>query len=269
MSWQKTFYSKNCVSRHERLDKPRKYDIMIIKQEAKSMDMKEFRAHGVGVSSHSNGLPDFGAVKKKAAFTLAEVLITLGIIGIVAALTMPMLMNDVRNKELEANFKKKSAEVQNALQMVQHTEGMTIYGNITNNLAYNANGYNVTIKDVLLKQFKEPAKLEDRHEILSNRVNGVPHSYKDYSGTAAFPHRELDDGTIIVNKEFFIFINNNNHLLTNQRLWVDVNGFRGPNRHGYDLFQFCLGPGDKLDFECDSYTQKALIQKDYFTKLPK
>ena len=30
--------------------------------------------------------------KKKAAFTLAEVLITLGIIGIVAAMTMPMLI---------------------------------------------------------------------------------------------------------------------------------------------------------------------------------
>lgn len=34
-------------------------------------------------------------------FTLAEVLITLGIIGVVAAMTMPTLINNTKNKELE------------------------------------------------------------------------------------------------------------------------------------------------------------------------
>lgn len=45
---------------------------------------------------------------KKSAFTLAEVLITLGIIGVVAALTLPALMADYRAKELEVRFKKPS-----------------------------------------------------------------------------------------------------------------------------------------------------------------
>ena len=40
---------------------------------------------------------------KKFAFTLAEVLITLGIIGVVAAMTMPSLI---------ANYKKKQAVTQ-------------------------------------------------------------------------------------------------------------------------------------------------------------
>lgn len=35
-------------------------------------------------------------LKNKTAFTLAEVLITLGIIGIVAALTLPALKKDKR-----------------------------------------------------------------------------------------------------------------------------------------------------------------------------
>ena len=38
---------------------------------------------------------------KKAAFTLAEVLITIGIIGVVAAITLPTVLTNVRNKELE------------------------------------------------------------------------------------------------------------------------------------------------------------------------
>ena len=38
---------------------------------------------------------------RKAAFTLAEVLITLGIIGVVAALTMPSLIAHYRKQEIE------------------------------------------------------------------------------------------------------------------------------------------------------------------------
>lgn len=44
--------------------------------------------------------------RKKFAFTLAEVLITLGIIGIVAALTMPMLIQNYNKKITEVRLKK-------------------------------------------------------------------------------------------------------------------------------------------------------------------
>ena len=45
------------------------------------------------------------SLKKKAAFTLAEVLITLGIIGVVAAITIPSLVNDYREKQTVTRFK--------------------------------------------------------------------------------------------------------------------------------------------------------------------
>lgn len=38
---------------------------------------------------------------KTKAFTLAEVLITLGIIGIVSAMTLPTLIQNKTNKELQ------------------------------------------------------------------------------------------------------------------------------------------------------------------------
>ncbi len=43
---------------------------------------------------------------QRAGFTLAEVLITLGIIGVVAALTMPALMASYQKKVLETRIKK-------------------------------------------------------------------------------------------------------------------------------------------------------------------
>lgn len=42
----------------------------------------------------------------KKAFTLAEVLVTLGIIGVVAALTMPTLINNSKQQILNNQFKK-------------------------------------------------------------------------------------------------------------------------------------------------------------------
>ena len=45
-------------------------------------------------------------MKKMNAFTLAEVLITLGIIGVVAAMTMPTLMSSTQGAQYKAAYKK-------------------------------------------------------------------------------------------------------------------------------------------------------------------
>lgn len=52
---------------------------------------------------------------KMKGFTLAEVLITLGIIGIVAALTMPQLFNRTRNSHLGAQFASTISTLENAI----------------------------------------------------------------------------------------------------------------------------------------------------------
>ena len=58
-------------------------------------------------ASHSKGLR---RISKRVAFTLAEVLITLGVIGVVAALTMPTLLKNIAersNSEAQANLVQK------------------------------------------------------------------------------------------------------------------------------------------------------------------
>lgn len=54
-------------------------------------------------------------MSKKKAFTLAEVLITLGIIGVVAALTMPSLMSNYRRKVAETQLKQTYSILLNAV----------------------------------------------------------------------------------------------------------------------------------------------------------
>ena len=56
--------------------------------------------------------------KKKAAFTLAEVLITLGIIGVVAAMTLPTVLSNVQDKVLESEAKKAANIVANGYKLM-------------------------------------------------------------------------------------------------------------------------------------------------------
>lgn len=67
-------------------------------------------------------------MKKKLAFTLAEVLITLGIIGVVAALTIPTLVQNYQKKALVTQLKKTIAVLDNGFKLMMATEGVdTIY----------------------------------------------------------------------------------------------------------------------------------------------
>jgi prepilin-type N-terminal cleavage/methylation domain-containing protein len=53
--------------------------------------------------------------KKKAAFTLAEVLITLGIIGVVAAMTIPNLISSYQKRVIETKLKEDYSIIQQVI----------------------------------------------------------------------------------------------------------------------------------------------------------
>lgn len=56
-------------------------------------------------------------------FTLAEVLITLGIIGVVAALTMPALIANSRKTEYSSRLKKFNSTMEQAIRMSELDNG--------------------------------------------------------------------------------------------------------------------------------------------------
>ena len=58
----------------------------------------------------------------KSGFTLAEVLITLSIIGIVAAITIPTLISTYRKKQLEAQVKVTYANIQQTLRYAEYED---------------------------------------------------------------------------------------------------------------------------------------------------
>ena len=75
-----------------------------------------------GVSK--TGFTLYSSLKRNAAFTLAEVLITLGIIGIVAAMTMPSLIAKHQEKVLIVSARKAFSTVLNATKLAQSQNGV-------------------------------------------------------------------------------------------------------------------------------------------------
>ena len=67
--------------------------------------------------SHNHGLRLF--LRCLAAFTLAEVLITLGIIGVVVAMTMPTLIQNYKNRVVETRLQKFYSVMNQAVQKAE------------------------------------------------------------------------------------------------------------------------------------------------------
>jgi len=75
-----------------------------------------------------------------AAFTLAEVLITLGIIGVVAAMTLPTLIQNYRKHEVETKLAKFYSVMNQAIKLSEVENGeMSAWGDIQSGFEKDAN----------------------------------------------------------------------------------------------------------------------------------
>ena len=66
-------------------------------------------------------------MNKKSAFTLTEVLVTLSIIGVVSALTVPTLMNQYQKKTQSVQIRKSINDFVSAIDMLITEEGKTSF----------------------------------------------------------------------------------------------------------------------------------------------
>ena len=173
---------------------------------------------------------------RRAAFTLAEVLITLGIIGVVAAMTIPTLISNYQNKALKTQFMNKYATINQAVLFAKNENGLTnIQSYCTeldlDNLIY----YNETkCKEIFNKYFKVVGKCKYKDDIVTyNKQNTA---YVD-RGAVIPPTKLLADGSC-----YDIRINSKKLGFT-----FDVNGpEKGPNALGHDIFSFWLDKNDYL-----------------------
>ena len=201
-------------------------------------------------------------LKKFMAFTLAEVLITLTIIGVIASITIPNLMRKWRDHADVAKVKEAYSILSNAYKLCI-TENGTMA-----DWVYEDGENASSIKNSLTKCMLPYLKVE---KYCGSATGCVPNIYayktiKDYSdwGTwtdgSNYGKARLQNGMTISNQSFGVDKNGNinSSNMAGADLRVDINGNKGPNKYGYDVFFFVPTPkGLSLPY----YTDKSLGTK--------
>lgn len=154
-------------------------------------------------------------MKKHAGFTLAEVLITLGIIGVVAAMTIPTLMSNTGKAEFKTAFKKMISAVNQAVTLSVAIDYMD-FGDATAGTGQDS------VFEILRKKM-QIAKTE------SSSVDDVKRMFGD-TGNSNYTIFFADGMVLSYPQSMSNCTNYNNISMKGCAGIVDVNGVKNPNR---------------------------------------
>lgn len=196
--------------------------------------------------------------KKNIAFTLAESLITIGIIGVVSAMTLPMLIQNYQKKVFAIKLKKTVVTLENGFKKMLADEAVEElkYTSVFSNTSID--GANDIIVD---KNFKK--SLKKYFNIVKFSTFNPKGKYPYLKGnrdmfattTSSYPSYFFNDGVMIFGDLFKAPWQSTDseegserckevkklggHVCASQGyFYIDVNGLNKPNIMGRDLFFF-------------------------------
>ena len=94
----------------------------------------------------------FGNHKNRRAFTLAEVLITLGVIGVVSAMTMPAVIKNYKKHVTETKLKSAYSQISQLLEKVNYENDMMFAPAELSEYSF----YNYNLSDAVFKKYFAP-----------------------------------------------------------------------------------------------------------------
>ena len=180
------------------------------------------------------------------AFTLAEVLITLGIIGVVAAVIMPALITKHEKKVFAVRAKQTYSQLAQAINI------STVQNGDPKDWDTDGGGWTFENTERFLNKYLLPYLNSPKF-----CANGMSDEAKAKCGLASFT---VSQTYILSNGAAISAIPINSNIVMNVE--IDVNGPKRPNRTGYDQFQFyLLGESGKLSFisEVEGFTREDIL----------
>jgi prepilin-type N-terminal cleavage/methylation domain-containing protein len=170
-------------------------------------------------------------------FTLAEVLITLLVIGVVASLVIPAIIQDSQDAELKTALKSFYSSISDATRLIMFDNGGSINGLYTSN---------TVMRDLYANKMSITQKCDenDSPDNCWHPTSGVVKRYDgDYWAlTEKFPGIKLTNGTLLLFALTYPNCDGQYSGLISPvscaLIRVDINGFKGPNTFGKDIFDF-------------------------------
>ena len=189
--------------------------------------------------------------KIKKAFTLAEVLITITILGVVAAISLSSIIIRVRDHELKTRWKKAFSIFSNVVETMYIENNMNFESICNNN------------EDCAVREFEKYIliikKCSNGKTYGDNKCFVKTSELKCIDGTHASPDWSYDSGFVTkdgVNVVIWMWTSDkvvwgnkkkeDGSIIqlynTGYKMIFDVNGYKGPNTFGKDIFAVNINP---------------------------
>ena len=187
---------------------------------------------------------------KKIAFTLAEVLITLGVIGIVAAMTIPTLVNNYQEKVFIVKLKQSYSIFSQALKLATAENGSVTSWDIGtfngDNAAVTMEG-SVKLYNILSAYLRKSKSCADEIGCFAENYLTLDGG-EYYRGFQPKTNNMYAKGILANGTSFAIasFGSGCNSIFPKGydkscgAIYVDLNSYKGPNQAGVDYFGFFI-----------------------------
>jgi len=193
------------------------------------------------------------ANKKRKGFTLAETLVTLVVIGVVAAIVIPTVIQNTQQAEYKTSFQKIYASFSQAsLNIITANAGTMVgaYGNSDDlfNLYANQMSFVKTCPENT-----SPNVCFNGSSSLWYTLQGTA-GWTSFTGASSGAQGILNNGmTVMIKDDTASACNSaaytrNGSNLECGYIYIDVNGLKPPNRVGVDMFGFYITPYGTIPF---------------------
>ena len=168
-------------------------------------------------------------MKKFFAFTLAEVLITIGVIGVVAAITLPSIVSNIQGMQYRSKVKKTYSALVQAVSLAKANYDVDL-DSLTTSCVNGENDklpstysvcalFNSTLSGARYISNTDPNHPKNYHDEIN--------AYNAYGFSASNTHSyQLSDGSTVN----FLFRPASNSYSSEIYGYIDVNGKTGPNK---------------------------------------
>ena len=184
-------------------------------------------------------------MNRAVGFTLAEVLITLGIIGVVAAMTIPTIASRVTHKRLQAQFKKTYSDLNRAARAFYADTDIPIHDyDVYLKSGVDTSGGNWDSNSLIAKfmtyfnGFSKDSNngwknFDQLHNLKNLNLNGIEVTQYPCDQSRVYTDNVgrlyvMDDTSTAYGKQ----------LPYGPKICVDINGVDKPNKWGHDRFVF-------------------------------